>query len=57
MLIPGKAETDIVFFDRPVDGIKELHLELPGKTVGLDEPIRFKIAANRVINKPGSSKP
>jgi len=49
-LYPNKTETDILLFEAPVAGFKELYLELPGDAIGSDEPLRFKIPAKQIVD-------
>lgn len=42
-IYPGKAITDVLVFEKPIDTAKWVHLELPAKNFGGDGMIRFEV--------------
>lgn len=48
-IYPGKAITDLLVFEKPVDTVKWLHLELPAENFGGDGMIRFEIQASMIV--------
>ncbi|MFH0772616.1 MAG: hypothetical protein V1933_08365 [Candidatus Omnitrophota bacterium] len=47
-IYPGKVVTDLLVFEKPVDTVKWLHLELPAENFGGDGMIRFEIPASMI---------
>jgi hypothetical protein len=47
-LYPGKAQVDLMVFERPVPSYQQLELTLPGSAFGDTEPVRFKIPRSMV---------
>jgi hypothetical protein len=47
-IYPQQGFTDLVVFEKPVDGIKWIHLELPAANFGGSGMIRFEIPASRI---------
>jgi hypothetical protein len=45
---PGKAVTDMLVFEKPVDAAKWLHLELPAKNFKGEGVLRFEIPAGMI---------
>ena len=45
---PGEQETDVLVFDRPVDGVKYLRLTLPAENFGQEGSLRFQIPAGMI---------
>lgn len=45
---PGKSVQDVLGFEKPAEGIKFLHLELPGDLLNLSDKFRFEIPANAI---------
>jgi len=44
-IYPGKAVSDVLVFEKPVDAAKWLHLELPAENFGGEGMLRFEIPA------------
>jgi hypothetical protein len=47
-IYPGKAVTDMLVFEKPVDTVKWLHLELPAKNIKGEGVIRIEIPASMI---------
>lgn len=56
-LYPGKAQVDLMVFERPVPSYQQLELTLPGSAFGDTEPVRFKIPRSMVEVDDTSAPP
>ena len=50
-IYPQQGFTDLVVFEKPVNGIKWVHLELPAANFGGSGMIRFEIPASRISSR------
>lgn len=51
-IYPGKSLSDVLVFERPVDGFATLLFELPANAFGGSGKLRFKIASGSVVDDP-----
>lgn len=50
-LYPGKSATDVLAFEKPVDGVEWLMVRLPGSIVGQRDPIMVRFPADKIVRQ------